>query len=333
MGRRSSRKSLFVLDNNPLRVLALGEKHLACDSSNLISILTKEGFFSPSARLLLPVFVTLEFLGVKTKKLPRPDIDVNSLGPSLALRMQGAFDQAFRFFNESAVLSQQALISYWVARNNYRVSTPLAEDIFRAVWDRILKPGFRDELCCCLAADELSRAPFGEFMVTDTSSSENARCDVEREMRRNTEVLRCLIEIRERLGISIPVARIVNRIWRSGFRTDVWVPSDKGKQSLVEVAKFREREDGADMEYIDFSLLGSKGRPVTCVTFDSFHQVALRTAAARYWYKRFLARHGKLHSLANVSLVDGCILQITDNQVRRISPKLLPVSDIPFEGL
>lgn len=328
-----SRKAFFLLDNSPLRVLALKGNHPACDASNLISILTKKGLFSSSGRLLLPVFVTLEFLGVSTLKLPRPEIDVDSFGPSLAERMQGVFDQAYRFFDESSALSQQRLIGYWFSRNRFRLDSPWAEEIFRSVWDRILKPDFRKELCQTLAAEELGRTAFGEFKVQDSIVSDEARSVADYEMQSNTEILRCLLELRERLGISIPVARIGNRICGAAFRPDIRVSSKKGKKNLVALTNFRSKEDGADMEYIDYSILGHRGRPVICVTFDDFNQVAVRMVSLRHWYKRFLARHRKVNSLANIFLIDGLILQITDNQVRRISLGLLSATDIPFEGL
>ncbi len=333
MGETKRLGSNFFLDNTPLRMLALGQVDSVCDAARLHSILDAEGFFSPDSFILLPVFLTLEFLGVSTKELARPTIDVNSFGPSFGDRIQGIFEEATRFFRYSSAVSQDTLINYWVARHNRRADTILAQHIFQAVWERILQPGFRDELCWSLATDELCRANISGLGVGDTNVSGAVCTDSVHEVESNTEILRCLIEMRSRLGIGLPVARIVNRICRSSFRSNVKVLTDKGPRTLANVAKFREKEDGADMECIDFSILGHQGQPVTCVTFDSFNQVALRMAAVRYWYKEFLGRNRQLSKSADVQLIDGCILQITNSEVRRISPELLCSTDIPFEGL
>jgi hypothetical protein len=298
--------------------------------------LNEVGFFDSDVHLLFPTFLTLEFIGIDLAKIERPKLSVDDFPTGITERVRAIFEYSQDFFSESAGISKSVLIDKWKEQNVYQRRGRHARGVYRNLEKRIYSPNFHEEVCLALALDVVSAIDMGAFELPDAEkhmSGKRLSYD-ERMVHSNRALLRWILGLREELSVPVTAVRIVNRICRHTMRSNLLIEIDGETQKLLDAFEFREKSDGADMEYTDYALLGCSGRSVMSITFDCHDKAALRVGAVRWLYKNAIdSLLAEDSNSAHAKLINGEVLHFSNEGIKRIQAGNLEAVDLKIIGL
>ncbi len=327
----------FLLDNRPLRLLTSRTKsYETCSYDKLIAHLNEVDFFKKDTDVLFPTFLALEFVGIDIKKIKRPVLTGTAFPRLLSDRVPAIFDYALNFFSENPDISAVRLRDRFAKQSKYQYRKQLSQGIYRNLETRLHSARFQHEVCRALALDFVSAVntePFDYLEAGELKSGSSLSPD-ERIVHSNSELLSWILRTRENLAVPITSVRIASKICTHSMKSNVFIEVDGEKEPLKDFFSFRTNSDGADMEYIDFALLGCSGRPVISITFDDHDQAALRMGVVRWLYKNAIARFpGANDSADHARLIDGEVLHFSNQGIKRIQASNLGAVDLKIVGL
>jgi hypothetical protein len=293
-GQFSNSLPLLFLDNNVSRLLtkkgeAGADARVEKSRQQILKILNELGLtaeveFLPTAASLV------EYCGIKTRSLPRPLVGPFEKHQKVSERIETCLREARAFYAKQTILTRGEILRRLDLQMQYSVRTPLTTTIDLAFRSLATQKLFEAYLWEALALDYcFGLSDFGELPPGPRTIP-----TADREIKWTTRQLALTEAERQliRLGLKTRRARpcaIARRIWTMAqifIKPELRVELNGKLEPILDVLDLGGRDNLADLDYLDFAILGWADRPVVSITCDERAEAGTRAAVLWSIYRQ-----------------------------------------------